>query len=159
MSVADVEVAVRLIAKRPASVSFAGERDEALLRAAEEALGLQFPPSYRLFLRRLGAGNVGSFEVYGVIDRDFQVSAVPDAIWMTLRGREQWALPPSMVVVYFDGAGDYYVVDTARSSPSGESPMVVWRPGYSQNADAPEVVADDFGTFFLDITKRALDVA
>ena len=76
---------------------FAGPRPEALVARAEAALGLRFPPSYRQFLLDLGAGDVGGFEVYGIIDDDFADARVPDAIALTLdairaRVREQLGL-------------------------------------------------------------------
>jgi hypothetical protein len=50
-----------------------GERPEALVDPAEQTLGLRFPPSYRAFVRELGAGDAGGEEFYGVID-DFENS-------------------------------------------------------------------------------------
>jgi antitoxin YobK len=62
---------------------FVGERSEDLVLAAEVALGHQLPASYRLFVKLLGAGNVGSEEIYGVTSPDFVTSSVPNGIWLT----------------------------------------------------------------------------
>ena len=157
MGLAEVDEALRLVADRPDRSFFAGERPPALLAAAERALGLSFPPSYRAFLRRLGAGNVGASELYGVIDDNFTDSAVPDGIWMTLRGREAWGLPRSMVVVYGDGFGGYFVLDTAKTDEDGECPVLVWQPGRSERSEELEFIAPDFGSFFLETARRALE--
>lgn len=154
----EVNEALRLVADRPDRSFFAGEQDERLVEAAERALGLSFPPSYRVFLRRLGAGNVGAAEIYGVIDDDFTDSGVPDGIWMTLRGREEWGLPESMVVIYSDGMGGYFVLDTEKTGQDDECPVLVWQPGRSTPGDALEPIAPDFGSFFLDAARQALDV-
>lgn len=154
MGMPDLETALQLVEQHPGECFFVGPRDEALLAAAEDALGLVFPPTYRAFLSRLGAGNVGAEEIYGVIDKDFTDSGVPDGIWMTLRARREWGLPIGMVVVYFDGGTDYFVLDTADGA---EARVRRWRPGVSKPGDDLSEVAPDFGSFFLDITRRALE--
>lgn len=158
MGVREVSEGLRLVADRPDRSFFAGEQDETLVEAAERALGASFPPSYRIFLRRLGAGNVGAMEIYGVINDDFTDSGVPDGIWMTLRGRQEWGLPESMVVIYGDGMGGYFVLDTERTDEHDECPVLVWQPGQSTPDDALELVAPDFGSFFLDAARQALGV-
>lgn len=63
-------------------------------------------------------GLVERHEDYGVIDDDFESSAVPNGIWLTLQER----------------------------TDSGEHPVVRWDPGVSEPDDELEVVAADFGT-------------
>ena len=53
---AELEVGLRLVAQHPDASFFIGSRDEELVKAAEAALGLAFPPTYRRFVRELGAG-------------------------------------------------------------------------------------------------------
>src|SRR5437764_12396518 len=85
MPVSDYEEATELIAEHRVLADFVVPRDEALVGAAEEALSVQFPPSYRRFLREFGAGSFGGQEIYGVIDdADFEHSSIPDAVWNTL---------------------------------------------------------------------------
>lgn len=133
-------------------VWFVGERSEDLVSSAEEALGFSLPDSYRLFVRELGAGNVGAEEVFGVTSADFADSAVPNGVWLTLNVREVWGLSPTMVVVYFDGGVDYYVMDCSFEDP----PLVVWRPGETSMDDEPVIAAEDFGRFLLELTEREL---
>ncbi|WP_052666456.1 SMI1/KNR4 family protein [Nitriliruptor alkaliphilus] len=133
-----------------------GPRDEPLIVAAEEALGLRLPPSYRAFVARFGAGDVAGEEIFGVIHGDFSASGVPDGIWMTLEGRRDWNLPSTMVVVSFDGGTDYLVLDTARGGEDGEAPVLVWRPGSSAPGDDLEQLAPDFGTWLLELCRARL---
>lgn len=123
---------------------FAGPRGEGLVAAAEAALGLQFPPTYKRFVSELGAGSVGAREFYGVIDDDFVESSVPDGVWLTLSEREQLGLPTTLVIVGEDGLGGYYVLDTSQRDSRGESPVAIWTP----EAPMLERLADDFGAFF-----------
>jgi len=74
-------------------VDFAGPRDPSLVAAAENALGVSFPPTYRRFVTELGAGGVDAHEFYGVIDENFNDSSIPDGIWLTLDDRQRFGLP------------------------------------------------------------------
>lgn len=155
MGMAELDEALDIISSYGEHASFVGPRDEALIVAAEDALCLSLPPSYRAFVKRLGAGDFAGEELFGVIHGDFQASGVPDGVWMTLQAREAWNLPGSMVVVYFDGGTDYYALDVDSSDSAGEAPVVAWRPGVSEAGDRQEVVAADFGVFLLDLIRRA----
>ena len=156
MGVDALAKALDAIEAEPDRCDVLGPRDEGLVRAAEEALAVRLPPSYRQFVSRLGVVSVGPEEIYGVIRSDFANSGVPDAIWMTLRARAEWGLPASMVVVYFDGAEGYFVLD-GRAQPIGsEWPVVAWYPGASTSDEALEVVALDFGSFLLRIVEDQL---
>src|SRR5262249_29464172 len=86
MSLEKYRRALELITKAGGG-GFVGARPAAMVARAEAALGLRFPPSYRQFLLELGAGDVGGFEVYGVVNDNFTDARVPDAIALTLQAR------------------------------------------------------------------------
>ena len=152
MGVELVRDAIHRIRAAAGGAWFVGERSEELVSSAEEALGFSLPEGYRLFVRELGAGNVGAEEVFGVTSADFVDSAVPNGAWLTLDVREAWGLPETMLVVYFDGGVDYYVMDCELENP----PLLLWRPGVSSVDDDLAVVAEDFGSFLLELTEREL---
>lgn len=155
MSMADYEEALALIQEHRDDADFAGPRDDQLIGAAEAALGLTFPPTYHRFVRELGAGGIGSEEVYGIIDNNFIQSSVPNGVWLTLRVRSRSKLPNAMIIVYHMGEGAYAVLDTAQVSSVGECPVVVWEPGVD-TGDELEVIASDFGEFLLTIVKEGI---
>lgn len=134
---------------------FVGPRDESLIAAAEGTLGVRFPPSYRRFVVALGAGECEGEEFYGVISEDFENSGIPDAVWMTLAGRRDWNLPDSLIVVYFDGATGYFVLDTAKPDDAGEAPVELWEPGVTGPSSDRHVIASDFGTVALRLAQAA----
>ena len=70
------------------SASFTGPREESIVAAAEEALGHSLPSAYRTFVLRLGAGSIGSSEVYGVIGESFD-GPVPDAVLPAVYANDQ----------------------------------------------------------------------
>jgi hypothetical protein len=156
VTMAELEEAMRLIAARPDQSDFVGPRDELVVDAAEEALGFAFPPTYRRFLRELGAGSFDGAEFYGVLGSDFEHSGIPDGVWISLRHRREGYLPRSLAYVYNFGTGEMAALDASRRQASEELPVVAWEPGVSAPDGDPELLAPDFGAFFLEQVKVAL---
>ena len=148
----DLIGAIHIVEKYPDKAFFAGPRAEELIRTAEARLGVAFPPTYRKFLLTLGAGNFGSAEFYGVIDENFETSSVPDGIWFTLTERKEIDLPHRLIAIGVTSYGELYCLDTTKKS---EGPVIVYQSHLGPDVQEPEVVADDFGAFFLaQITAR-----
>jgi hypothetical protein len=147
MGTTELQKAFQVI-ENQAQSDFHGPQPDALIRHAEDALGVTFPPSYLEFLRRLGAGHVTGCEFYGIIHDDFENSGVPDAIWLTLNRRRTAGAPHALVFVCDTGDGGYYAIDTSRESADGEMPVVLW--WVDQPLENCEVVASDFGAFLLE---------
>jgi hypothetical protein len=124
---------------------------ESLVARAEAALGLRFPPSYRQFLLDLGAGDIGGFEVYGLVDDDFDDARVPDAIALTLEARRN-GLEPRYVLIGTLGDGSHDCLDTGHPDASGEAPVVQ----LSSEFEDPVTLADSFGEYFLTEVQDAL---
>jgi antitoxin YobK len=156
VSLEDYRFGRDLIEAHADEADFEGERSEQLVEQAEAALGRAFPPSYRAFVRELGAGDIGGEEFYGIVDEDFENSGVPDAIWLTLRHRGSSNLPDSMILVGDTGDGSYYALETARADAAGEAPVVVWTPGAWRPEDDHEQIAPSFGSFFADAIARGV---
>lgn len=152
MAMSDLEAAVALIADHGDLADFAGERSEEVVAAAEAALQLTFPPTYRRFLRELGVGDIAGREFFGVIDADFDSSASPDVVWVTRQSRERAGLPKSLVVVAELGDGVEVVLDTENARSDGECPAVAW----DLQALPDGVVAEDFGAFLLMWVREGL---
>ncbi|MFZ5635878.1 MAG: SMI1/KNR4 family protein [Pseudomonadota bacterium] len=156
MSMGDLERALDLIVANMDRADFEGQKSEEIIASAEAALGVHFPATYRAFLSKCGCGDFAGHEFYGIIGDDFYNSGVPDAVWITLKEREESGLPNHLVVVYDQGDGAYYALDCFGSNVSGESPVVVWVPGASRKGDRLEVVAEDFGGLLLEKIQSSL---
>jgi|SRR5918994_2896471 hypothetical protein len=153
MGMAELEQALEAV-RDSDRAHFVGPREPTLVAAAEEALGVPLPPTYRRFITELGAGSVGGLEFYGAIDENFVDSSIPDGIWLTLDERERFGLPKHLVIVRETGMGEHYVLDTSRRDDIGESPVAIWVAGQSQEGDDLEVVAPDFGSFFWEALQQ-----
>jgi hypothetical protein len=130
---------------------FVGPKPESLVARAEAALGLRFPPSYRQFVLDLGAGDIGGFEVYGLVDDDFEDARVPDAIALTLDARRS-GLDPRYILIGTLGDGSHDCLDTGHPHPNGEAPVVQ----LSSEFEDPVTLADSFGEYFLTEVQDAL---
>ena len=155
VSLPDYEEALALLQAHQDDVDYVRPQEESLIAAAETALGLAFPPMYRRFVRELGTVGIGSEEIYGITSDDFTTSSVPDGIWLTLRFRDRRHLPPSMIVLGTIGDGSYYVLDTAQTDSNGECLVVSWAHGWKEG-DPQEVIASDFGAYFLMTVKEGI---
>lgn len=141
------EKAANLLRVNPRS-DFVGPRDPAIVDAAEKRLGVIFPPSYRRFLLDFGCGNIGSQEIYGVIDKDIERGPIPNAIWLSLQRQAQgWRR--DLFVVHESGDGTSHALDLSRTDFNGES--AVWL--LNVNGSLAEKVSDNFGEFLLSLIE------
>jgi hypothetical protein len=128
---------------------FEGPKTESLVSAAEEALDLKFPPSYRRFLLDLGCGDLNGLKIYGVIDERFEGSSVPNGIWLTLNERRTAGLNKAYILIGDGGDGTYYAIDTRQMDETGENPVV----RLSVDGSRVEPVAPSFGAYFLEAVQ------
>lgn len=155
MSMQDFHEAVALMATAKDLMDFESPRDPALIAAAEEAIGSRFPPTYREFVLRYGAGNFGAFEIYGVIDADFSRGPIPDGIWVTLDERRVAHLPNDLLIIGDDGMGGWYCIEL-RDGREGR--VVVYETDASTPKEQPrEFIANDFGEFLLAGVREELE--
>jgi antitoxin YobK len=131
---------------------FEGAKPESLVAKAEAALGLTFPPSYRRFLLEMGCGGINGLEVYGLINENFEKSAVPNGIWLTLDDRRVMGLHPAYVIVGDGGDGSHYALDTRHVGKDGEAPVV----RLSVDGKQSEKVADSFSDYFLEAVRSVV---
>jgi hypothetical protein len=161
MSMQDYEKAKELVTvalQMPGIIStFVGPRPVTLINWAQDRLSVKFPETYRRFLLEYGAGGVGSFEIYGVIQEDFENSDFLqlDVVWLTLKDREEWDLPRFLIPIFDLGDGELFCLDL-RLLERNEAKVVGFTPGYSSAEQRLDVVADDFGKLFLDQIQLVL---
>ncbi|MBA3391212.1 MAG: SMI1/KNR4 family protein [Deltaproteobacteria bacterium] len=113
----------------------AGPAPETAISAAEEALGVTFPPSYRTFLRTWGGiaipphlGVVHDFVgVTPTVASSGVDAGINDVVHRTLEARQQRKLAEHLVVV---GMGaqyqEWFCLDVSRPTPSGEYPVLLF---------------------------------
>lgn len=144
MSLQDYQSAKVLIEETGGDLE--GLKSEALVASAEQALGMKFPPSYRRFLLELGCGDIAGLEIFGLIDENFEDSAVPNGIWLTLNERQNTELDHAYILIGDGGDGTYYAIDTRSADKFGENPVV----RLSVDGAQAESIASSFGSYLLE---------
>lgn len=159
MSMKDLERALALIGEHETDAAFVGPRSELVVRSAEKALGLRLPPTYRRFLRERGAGSFGAAEIYGVVDIDFEKSAVPDAVWVTLGARERDDLPADLVVVAHedDEITCLRIMPRKDGADAPEGPILILNTGEDPDRIGTRTAAEDFGAYLLSRVEEELE--
>ena len=129
---------------------------EAAIAAAEDALGITFPPSYRAFLRTFGGivlpthlGIVHDF--VGVTQGDSD----GDVVAKTLRAREERKLGEHLVVV---GMGaqyqEWFCLDASKPYPNGEYPVLLFD---ARDNAVDQQFYDDFGQMLAEVMGFVAD--
>jgi hypothetical protein len=145
--------------ERPCEV--AGPVPEAAISAAEEALGVTFPPSYRTFLRTFGGiaipAHLGVVHEFVGVASPSSARPTPedDVVRRTLAARAERKLADHLVVV---GMGaefqEWFCLDVSRPRPNGECPVLLYDP--RDNA-LDQQFYDDFGQMLQEVMGFVAD--
>jgi len=137
----------------PDECDFSGGATIDDIRAAETALGLTFPESYRRFLSTLGAGSFAGAEFYGVIKGKPIGTSVPSVAWANLDLRKRPNFPNHLITTYNNGDGSLLCIDTSQMDSEKESPAILW----TFDLEQPYLKEyDSFGHLFLDIVRQEI---
>ncbi|WP_146373551.1 SMI1/KNR4 family protein [Symmachiella macrocystis] len=130
----------------------AGANDDDIA-SAETALGIQFPESYRSFLRKVGWGEFSYELLYGLgMDTPDPLGLVRNTL--SERHEASPPLPLHFLPVMNDGAGNNYCLDTSRLV-SGECPVVFWDHEQGNN-QTPDVEAESFDLWLIELLEELL---
>jgi len=131
------------------SCRIAGPVPESAINAAEEALGITFPPSYRTFLRTFGGIAIPPH--LGVV-HDF---VGDDVAQRTLNARIERKLGEHLVVV---GMGaqfqEWFCLDASRPTANGEYPVVLFD---ARDNALDQQFYDDFGQMLTEVMGFVAD--
>jgi antitoxin YobK len=146
---------VRRRLSEPDSCRIAGPVPESAINAAEEALGVTFPPSYRTFLRTFGGIAIPPH--LGIV-HDFVGVTAPeghDVVGRTLSARAERKLGEHLVVV---GMGaqyqEWFCLDASRPTASGEYPVVLFD---ARDNALDQQFYDDFGQMLAEVMGFVAD--
>jgi hypothetical protein len=135
--------------------AFSGPIGEQAIAEFERALGVTFPESYRLFLRKFGALSFAGDTYYGITKSGLAATAVPSVLFATNVARDQGDADNGMVVIKASGYGPIYSIDTAYVGSSGE-PVVVETALSFKRDGAKTVLYQSFGEFLCANVRQAI---
>ena len=122
------------------------------IEAAQEALGLVFPPSYLHFLAKYGAVLGAGFEIAGLPHASVGPNETPmwsNVVLDTMRYRPD-SLPENSIAISHDGAEFGYFLRCSRSDPEYEGPVIEWGPPHDGGVE----FSSDFVTFVEALCRR-----
>lgn len=100
--------------------------------AAQETLGVVFPPSYRRFLERYGAVLGRGFEIAGLPSESHELDDGP--LWSSVVRDTLMYWPDSMpknsIAISHDGSDFGYFLHCSTSDPEYEGPVIEWGPAH-----------------------------
>ena len=151
MSYSDYLSAVKLIDKnRHLLHSIYPQKDE-VIQSVENLLGVNFPKSYRDFLKRYGMLLIGAKSVFGLDDIEgYDKYRDENVVCNTLDERKfnyDNPFPLSFVSIYNLGDGEKFCLDTAKMNEEGECPIMGWYFGRIESLK--DDVGEDFGDFLV----------
>jgi hypothetical protein len=139
--------------KQDNEVRISGPVPEAAISAAEEALGVTFPPSYRTFLRTFGGIALPTH--LGIVHDFVGVQGDDDVVGRTLKAREERRLGDHLVVV---GMGaqymEWFCLDASRPLPNGEYPVLMFD---ARDNALDQQFYDDFGQMLEEVMGFVAD--
>lgn len=157
-----MQAVLKIILENENFADFYGPQDLANIDNAEATLKIALPKTYKEFLVKFGCGNFGSKEIYGIIKfNDYlgplPFSTIPEVVWTNLKLQRNFNQPQHIIVISDAGEGSYYALDLSQMNDQGECPVVIWPIGGYEMTPTLEVVAPDFGTWFLEEVKRRIE--
>jgi len=122
---------------------------EKLVAAAEEALGVPLPPSYKKLVTTTEPYD--NFPIHWVLGAD-----VFGADIVSINDPIQTSTPPFLLEVVDTGDGNAYAFDTRKPDARGEYPIVFFdHEVHDEESTEFETVAKDLGEFLLNSLPKA----
>jgi hypothetical protein len=131
-----------------------GPAPEAAISAAEQALGVVFPPSYRTFLRTFGGITIPTH--LGIVHDSVGVATSDtDVVHRTLKAREERRLGEHLVVVAMGAQyQEWFCLDVSRPTPTGEYPVLLYD---ARDNALDQQFYDDFGQMLAEVMGFVAD--
>jgi hypothetical protein len=157
-----IERARRRLREVDLHCTIAGPASEADVAAAEEALGQPFPPSYRAFLRKVGAITLPArvSTIHQLVGLDGSTSAAPDAggksvVDRTLHARVENRMADGLVIVGLGAeAGEWFCLDGSQVRADGEWPVMLFD---ARDNQLDQQFYDDFGQMLHEVMTFVLE--
>ena len=159
MSMKDLQKGINLAEKffTKQENAFSTKKPPLLVDTAEQILGVKFPLTYRTFVETKGHGGPGNVFIPGIFENDLNKIKDSGVVWGVLEDRNGLGYPMHLIKLYDVGEGTTYCLDTSQMNEEGECPVVAWPLGGYEETPVLEVVAEDFGKFFLDMVHRQIE--
>ncbi|PLY35955.1 cell wall assembly/cell proliferation coordinating protein [Pectobacterium carotovorum] len=136
-------------------IRFTGGVGEEEIKEFEALLGVSFPESYKLFLKKYGALSFCGDTYYGITQDGRDANEVPCVYFSTKDAREQGDISGAMIKIKSSGYGPSYSIDTDVTGKAGEPVVVETSLAFKMHGEKT-IIADNFSEFFLNQIEESL---
>lgn len=133
-----------------------GTIENSVIDELEYKLNVHLPISYKLFLSDFGFGGAQSYLISGLRTHKQDEVLTTGIGWKTTHLRTNFNLPHHIIPISDIGDGSYYALDLSQMNADHECPVVVWPIGGYDETPELEIVAPDFGTWFLEQVEEQI---
>ncbi|AYN11034.1 Antitoxin YobK [compost metagenome] len=135
--------------------AYAGGASDEAIADFEKALGVNFPLSYKLFLKKYGALSFAGDTYYGITKSGIGATSVPNVVFATKSARADGDANESMIVVKASGYGPIYSIDVSTLGATGEPVIVETQLSFKRTKEK-NVIYQSFEEFFVDSIRQAI---
>ncbi|MCF5222740.1 hypothetical protein ALP36_03567 [Pseudomonas syringae pv. coriandricola] len=134
----------------------AGGASDSLILDFEKEMGIAFPASYKLFLKKFGALSFAGDTYYGATKSGLAATSIPSVFFATMKARSQGDADSKMVVIYSSGYGPIYSIDTSINSGPNENPIIETELSFKRDP-VKKTVFENYETFLLSTIRKAIE--
>lgn len=123
---------------------------------SEKLLGLSFSPQSREFYEKYGYLSFFGVEIFGINPKDDSGILEGNSVAYALNDRLEFNLPQNWIPIYNYNDGSMAYLDYSELNSENEPPVIQGKytpKGY----EVRERVAEDFGTFLLELVTKQLE--
>jgi hypothetical protein len=135
--------------------AYAGGASDSMISEFEKELGVGFPNSYKLFLKKFGALSFAGETYYGVTKSGLAATAIPSVLFATKNARSLGDADNGMILIKSSGYGPIYSIDTSIIGEAGEPVVVETELSFKRDGDK-NVICKSFEDFFCDSVRQAI---
>ena len=125
------------------------------IAAAERILGITFSAQCKTFYKAFNYVSFYGCELYGIFPDALEGDLVGNSVAYTLHDRKHMGLPAAWIPFQDLDDGSMAYFDYSHKSKSGE-PRIIAAHHNGDTFVVDEVLANDFGAYFLKLVKEAL---
>lgn len=110
---------------------------------AQDALGVEFPPSYKFFLKNYGGGEIHGDEIFSIYQIPFDQAVGGDIVFQTASNKDRGFLNDGEIAICWTDYGELFFMDGNNPLENGEYPVVI------QTGKERHVYANSFSEFIV----------
>lgn len=133
-----------------------GSASDDLISAYELSLGVAFPESYKIFLKKYGTLMFNGLSFYGISKQGLSADSAPDVRFVTIEARKSGDIDNNMIKILSSGYGPSFSIDIYTIGETGEAVIVETELSFKREKNK-SIVANGFSEFLLQEISASLE--